>query len=918
MIIERKNTLFIISLVLAVLLGVAGAGFLLARDHVMVTIGEDLDRAQKVFMQVQKNRFENLLTVARSVRDEPGFITAIRMNNSAGVRSKMDDLYPQSGADLMALYLESGTAGIAGTGSKSHYILPRIPNSEVLTDLERRFTRADPVVFGHALLDDSLLQLAAVPVEDRLGDRVGTLMVGKRFGQIELENLRQLVYLDIAILQGKRLLASSIKDLQPSVHLVNKPPATAGQGTLETATDRYSIRVIPPLNHLGSKNKHVEFLFAANYSSYWSPFKSLGEKALYLSATMLLLAVIFGVSTSRRSLTRPIQALERATQAVAGGDLKLQVSMKRNDELGQLGESFNTMLAALNSSRSELDRNRQRFLDFASSSSDWLWETDRSGHFTFVSSSVSETLNMSAAAWLGRTPAEVFPGSRLGELTRLLRPAEKTQCSFKDAEIWVHALSGEAHCLRLNGVPVFNGKTFKGYRGTARDITKLKQDEKRMVILTNQDHLTGLSNRRRFLEELGHEISRVERNGQLGVLLLIDLDHLKLVNDTAGHAAGDQIIVQVAGLLQRASREEDFLARVSGDEFAVAYSAMSEDQGLQKARQLLECINSLKPKYGGRTLNISASVGVVTFPQQGNVPVELMAKADAAMSVAKSSGRNRVYRYDETDMMRERMDNQLVWKDRLLEALEQDALHMAFQPIVAVSGGEVHHYEVLVRMAEDNGALIAPGKFIPAAEQFGLIQWVDRQIVTKAIRCLADLPVEMRDVGFSINLSGLSLGRQDTYELIEQEIRESGVDPARITFEITETAACEQLNNAVDFIHKIRQLGCLVSLDDFGVGFSSFSYLKHLSADILKIDGSFIRDIHNNKADQLFVKALVDVARGMGMQTIAEFVENEQVFDRVRELGVDYVQGHYLGKPQSVLGTANPEADDSFNASSVA
>jgi diguanylate cyclase (GGDEF)-like protein/PAS domain S-box-containing protein len=732
---------------------------------------------------------------------------------------------------------------------------------------------------------------------------------------MELENLRQLVYPDVAIFQGDRLLASSIKDLQPSVHLVNNSPATGGQGTLEIGNDRYSIRIIPPLNQLGSKKKPVEILFAANYSSYWSPYKLLGENALYFSAMMLLLAGFLGVRISRRFLTRPIQLLERATQAVAMGNMKPQVSVKRNDELGQLGESFNAMLGALNLSRGELERNRQRFRDFASSSSDWLWETDRSGHFTFVSSSVSETLNMSAATWLGRTPAEVFPGSSLGELTRLLRPADKEQRSFKDAEIWVHALSGEAHCLRLNGVPVFSGNTFKGYRGTARDITKLKQDEKRMVMLANQDHLTGLSNRRRFLEELDHEIRRVERNGQLGVLLLIDLDHLKLVNDTAGHAAGDQIIVQVAGMLKYASREEDFLARISGDEFAVAYSAMSEDQGLQKARQLLECINALKPKYGGRTLNISASVGVVTFPQQGKVPVELMAKADAAMSVAKTSGRNRVYRYDETDMMRERMDNQLVWKDRLLEALEQDALHLAFQPIVAVSSGKVHHYEVLVRMVEKNGALIAPGKFIPAAEQFGLIQWVDRQIITKAIRRLADLPDEMRDVGFSVNLSGLSVGRQDTYELIEQEIRQGGVDPARITFEITETAACEQLNNAVDFIHKIRQLGCMVSLDDFGVGFSSFTYLKHLSADVLKIDGSFIRDIHNNNADQLFVKALVDVARGMGMRTIAEFVENEQVFDRVRDLGVDYVQGHYLGKPQSILATVNAEADDSFSAS---
>ncbi|MDT8386938.1 MAG: EAL domain-containing protein [Thiogranum sp.] len=529
--------------------------------------------------------------------------------------------------------------------------------------------------------------------------------------------------------------------------------------------------------------------------------------------------------------------------------------------------------------------------------------------------SVLNTLDLSPDKWLGRTPAEVFPESNLNEITTLLRSGNRRQHGFKDVEIWVHSRNGDQHCLRLNGVATFSADAFRGYRGTARDITKLKQDEQRMMVLANQDHLTGVSNRRRFIQDLNHEIRRVEQHGQSGVLFLIDIDHLKLVNDTAGHAAGDQITVQIAGLLKRASREQDLISRVSGDEFAVAYSGMSEKEGLEKANELLGGINKLKPKYGGRVLNISASIGAVTFPGQGKVPVELLAKADAAMSSAKTSGRNRVHLYDEGDMMRERMDNQLVWKDRLLDVLDRDGLVLVFQPIVAVSGGQIHHYEVLVRMQGKNGVLIPPGKFIPTAEQFGLIHRVDQQVVRKAIRFLADLPGESAHVGFSINLSGLSVASSDLYERIEREVREAGIDPSRVTFEITETAACEQLNNAINFINKVRQLGCRVSLDDFGVGFSSFSYLKHLRADILKIDGSFIRDIHNNNADQLFVKALVDVARGMGMQTIAEFVENEQVYDRVCSLGVDFVQGYYLGKPQITLLGADGSSSGASEAS---
>jgi len=913
--IEQKNTLFVISLVLVVLLGVAAAAFLLVRDHVAASIQTDLERARNVFIEAQKSQFDNLLTVARSARDEPSLIAASLTGDIATVRGMLDDLYPRPGADFMAVYLDTGPGGVAGAGNKPHYTSPQLLSSTELLGMVRSLAQGAPVAFGNALLYDSWLQLVAIPIENPLGGRVGALLVGKAFAQADLQRLRQLVYADMAIFSGNVVLASSIDNLQSRLHVLNGLSASGSVNTLDIESGRYSVRILPVLKQAGSREQAASVLLAVPHTLYWDPYQVLGVNALYFSLLILLVAALFGIAISRRTLTRPIQLLARATQAIAQGDLSQKVVMQRSDEFGQLTSSFNAMLAALSMSQDELKQSRKRFRDFASSSSDWLWETDCGGHFTFVSNSVSDTLGMSADTWLGRTLAEVFPGSNVGELMALLRSAHRANDTFKDVEIWVQARSGDQHCLRLNGVPLLVDGQLAGYRGTARDITKLKQDEKRMVVLANQDHLTGLSNRRRFLQDLSHEIRRTERHGHLGVLLLIDLDHLKLLNDTAGHAAGDQIIVQVAGLLKRASREQDLLARISGDEFAVAYSAMDEKQGMQKARALLDRINALKPRFGGRTLNISASIGVVTFPGQGKVPVELLAKADAAMSSAKTSGRNRIHLYNESDMMRERMDNQLVWKDRLLEALDKDQLQLVFQPIVSVAGGRVSHYEVLVRMRDRDGTLIAPGKFIPAAEQFGLVQRLDQQIVSKALRCLADLPRVHDTIGLSINLSGLSVGSQEMYNCIEREVREAGVEPSRITFEITETAACEQLDSAMEFIQKVRQLGCNISLDDFGVGFSSFSYLKHLRADILKIDGSFIRDIHNNNADQLFVKALVDVARGMGMRTIAEFVENEQVFERVRGLGVDYVQGFYLGKPQLALAPATAVAPEAATAS---
>jgi EAL domain-containing protein (putative c-di-GMP-specific phosphodiesterase class I) len=291
----------------------------------------------------------------------------------------------------------------------------------------------------------------------------------------------------------------------------------------------------------------------------------------------------------------------------------------------------------------------------------------------------------------------------------------------------------------------------------------------------------------------------------------------------------------------------------------------------------------------------------VLFPERDGDAVELLAKADTAMYAAKDAGRNRAKFYIEGDMSRERMGTQLAWKGRIVEALENDLFELAFQPIASLVDGNVHHYECLVRMRDRDGGNLMPGNFIPTAEQFGLIGQVDRTVLSKALRYLAALPQDMANIGMSINLSGMSVGDDDVLALIESELRHTGVDPRRVTFEVTETAACEQMAKASEFIARVRQLGCRISLDDFGVGFSSFSYLKNLRVDTLKIDGSFIRDIIRNREDQLFVKALVDVSRGMGINTIAEFVENASTVEMLRRLGVDYVQGYYIGRPGKAM-----------------
>jgi diguanylate cyclase (GGDEF)-like protein/PAS domain S-box-containing protein len=913
---EAKNTLFVTLLVVAVLCSVSLLGYFLLDEHLHQESAEDLQRAHDVYVEAEKTAFSRLLITASGMRSEPSLVAATLTGDLPTVRSMLEGLHDRSGVDMVAIYLDTGTGGVVGQGRKPHFASPQVLSSRVLQGLVENLTTGARAAFGNGMVYDNLLRLVAIPIEHPLGGRIGVMVVGEEFTQQDVERIQSLVQAEVVVFRDELVLGSTLPAL---ADIGRRMPAGSSNAVLRFDVDGQAHvgRLHRILTAAGNGETAAQLLLARPLAAYWGPYHELGRSALTASALILLLAALFGIGISRRTLTRPIQTLVKITRAISEGNLDQRITIQRNDELGELATSFKGMIASLATSREEVERSRKRFRDFAGSSSDWLWETDRNGRFTFVSETVKDHLGFGAEQLLGRTFTEVFPGNNLVELMSLLRPGQHEMRNFKDVECWVTDSEGDRHCLRLNAMAVREGDQHKGYRGTARDITKSKQDEQHMMVLANQDHLTGLSNRSRFLKDLEHEIRRLERVGQSGVLMLVDLDHLKLINDTSGHFAGDEMIVQVAGLLKRLSRNEDLLARLSGDEFALAFPSMGEGQAMEKARQLLDRIKELKPQLGGRTVNLSASIGVAMFPQHGTAPVELLAKADTAMYAAKDAGRNRALLFDEAAMAQERMNSQLAWKDRLVEAVEQDLFVLAYQPIVSVATGRVHHYEVLVRMKAPGGTLFPPGKFIPTAEQFGLIHQVDRIIVTKAIRSLAEHRDLSPEVGFSINLSGMSVGNDEMFELIAREIRESGVAPQRFTFEVTETAACEKLNDAMEFIAKVRKLGCHISLDDFGVGFSSFSYLKHLRVDTLKIDGSFIREIHENNADQLFVKALVDVARGMGIKTIAEFVENEAVYRLVSRLGVDYVQGYYLGKPSLGI-TAQPSQPGGQAASLLA
>ena len=432
-----------------------------------------------------------------------------------------------------------------------------------------------------------------------------------------------------------------------------------------------------------------------------------------------------------------------------------------------------------------------------------------------------------------------------------------------------------------------------GISTIARDITQRKRFEAQLKQLANNDPLTGLYNRYRFEEELIEELASGQRYGHPGAVLVLDLDNFKYVNDGFGHGAGDEVLRGISELLRARMRRSDVIARLGGDEFALLLRNADDGHARDVAQDLLERIRAYTPQVDGQPIRMAASIGVTVIDHGMATAADLIADADRAMYDAKESGRDRVTVLDPAD----RAAGPEVgrgWEHRIRTALEEDGFELHCQPILELSSGEVTQLELLLRMRSDDG-LTPPGAFLGDAERLGLVHAIDRWVVARAIQLLAD----SRDTRLEVNLSGHSTGDDQLLRLIKGELERSGVKPSRLIFEITETAAIASIDQARRFAEALREFGCRFALDDFGAGFGSFYYLKHIPVDFLKIDGDFVRS-PRSKADDLVVESIVHMAQGLGKRTIAEFVEDEGTLEVLRAQGVDYAQGFHVGRPAPV------------------
>lgn len=432
-------------------------------------------------------------------------------------------------------------------------------------------------------------------------------------------------------------------------------------------------------------------------------------------------------------------------------------------------------------------------------------------------------------------------------------------------------------------------------------IKAVRERDNSLRRMAEYDSLTGLANRAYFSTALEHEVARMVREEKSSALFFIDLDQFKYINDTLGHAAGDRLLRQVASALQTRLRDSDLIARFGGDEFTVLARGIDEISAESLANSLLSLLQEMRFVEGSSTLHVHCSIGLTMIDSNQYTVEEYLSQVDMACHMAKTNGRNRIAVYKEDEGEQGKMLADMSWSQSIMNALETDSFVLHFQPIVGADNDKIEKYEVLLRMQDAEGKLIAPNAFLSSAERFGLMPKIDTWVIKHSLNKLAKVRKSGRNVQFCINLSGHIFKNTGTLKYIRQQLDKNDLPAKSVCFEITEQVAVQHLEEASLLMRSLQKIGCEFALDDFGAGYSSLNYIKTLPIDYIKIDGSFISNMHRDPIDQAMVQSFVQIGKTLGKKTVAEYVENLETITMLKKLGVDYFQGYYIGMPEAEI-----------------
>jgi diguanylate cyclase (GGDEF)-like protein/PAS domain S-box-containing protein len=617
---------------------------------------------------------------------------------------------------------------------------------------------------------------------------------------------------------------------------------------------------------------------------------------LYLLITMVaFLAVTYLGYLLMRRLVGEIAMISssmRNMQTSANHDKLLRVS--GNDEISDMARSFNELILERNSTSLEVNKLSRA----VESSSSQVVITDLNG--------VIEYVNQKFVDVIGYDKEEV-----IGQNMSILKSGNTPDATY--AKMWKTIASGkywsgEIQNQYKNGINYWDRISISSVDNTIgeitnyisfhEDITQEYQMSQKLNYQASHDSLTGLINRREFETYIERLLASKRDKSTQHAICFMDLDQFKIINDTCGHAAGDELLRQISTIIKQNVRVNDSLARIGGDEFSVLMEHCSLENAERVMASMLKVLKEYQFHWEGSYFKVGISIGIVAINESMVNLTALFKEVDAACYMAKESGGNRIHIYSSDNEEIAIHMGEMQWVAKIQRALEEDSFCLYAQAIEPMNGNTNSHYELLIRMLDDNGAIIPPSAFLPAAERYKLITQIDQWVVKKALSLLKAHPAFMKKVQLvSINLSGPSLADDSFLQFVTNLVKHSNIDGTKICFEITETAAISNMFIAKKFISVLREFGCCFALDDFGSGLSSFGYLKNLSVDYLKIDGMFVKGIVDDPIDCAMVKSINEIGQVMGMKTIAEFVENDAIRDILKELGVNYAQGYGVAKP---------------------
>jgi diguanylate cyclase (GGDEF)-like protein/PAS domain S-box-containing protein len=577
---------------------------------------------------------------------------------------------------------------------------------------------------------------------------------------------------------------------------------------------------------------------------------------------------------------------------------------------------------ALRHAREALQQEKERAQVTLGSIGDGVITTDLEGNIEYMNTVAQQSTGWKVEDARGKPILKVF---RIVDEKNLEPPPDPgAMCLQKGKSITltghlllIHRFRNQRLSIELNASPIRDSVSeITGVVLVFHDVTELRGLARKMSYQATHDSLTGLLNRREFENRLNLAVERTRKNGGEYALCYLDLDNFKVVNDTSGHIAGDELLKQLTIRLRMELRDTDIFARLGGDEFGILLENYTIAGAQQTAEAIRHVVENFRFVWDNTFFRIGVSIGLVPITECSGTMTEILSASDSACYVAKEQGRNRIHVYEPNDEAVAQRHGQMQWIQRIQNVLEENRFRLFFQPIAKLSreSGEPNrtHGEVLIRMLDEHNKLVGPGSFIPAAERYLLMPAIDRWVVSNTFRMLTldKKRIEKTVSTCCINLSGQSLSDERFVDFLMNEIRESGVSPGILCFEITETAVIANLSNASRFISTFRNMGCRFALDDFGVGLSSFGYLKNLPVDYLKLDGCFVQNMVSDNIDRAMVEAINQIGHTMDIKTIAEFVESNETLEAVREIGVDYAQGYIISKPVPIeIGLYNEPVD---------